>query len=983
MKTGLKTRICSQLLVAATIALVGAAVMNHQQRRSFALPDDGIRWGGAPGGPRVIEVSPGGPGARAGIEPGDELRSIGGVAAREVRDVARALDRVGVWGRASYELARAGSPFRAELVIEPLGLDQPLVYYFQALLGAAYLMIGAFVFARRAARPMVRHFYLFCLSSFVLYAFSYTGELTGFDRFIYWGDVWATVLTPAIFLHFCLVFPGARLFPVRFRAAKWAYAPVGALLTLHHLIAAGAVDIGWPLLETRGLLDRVEYALLGVYFLAGAVALRLGGGRDEGMVLRQQRKWLAHGTLAGVVPFLALYVAPFAAGWEMGPNQSLVVFSLALIPLAFAYAIARFRLMDVDLIWRRGAAYSLAAAVLIASFYGMAVLLGGWAWAQSLRELSPAVWVLSVMTAALLFQPLRNRMQAMLEKRFYRERYDYRRTLVDFASELSTETDLDRAMITWSERLVKTLGISRLAIFDAPESAVNDGGWRLLFGAGLTDSHGGAIEAGTALDLGFLSRDPERAKAGRPYYFVEDPRSAEGLDEPARQTVLDLDLNYYVPCRVKGRPIAYLGLGRTTAGDYLSSEDMSLVLTVSGYFAVAFENARLVGSLEKQLAENERLKDYNQNIVESLHVGVLSLDLDERVESWNTQLELTFGISREQALGRPLSELLPADLTRELDRLRGGSGIQNIYKFPLRAEAFPEPFRPAAPARGADPDEPEQRIVNVAAAPLVTKNFDPIGRLIIFDDVTERTELEEQLVQADKLSSIGLLAAGVAHEVNTPLAVISSYAQMLAQRVADDPSQKKILDKITSQTFRASEIVNSLLNVSRTSPREFTEIDLNRTVRETLALIEPQLRKARVQVESRLEPEAAAVVGHAGRLQQVLLNLFLNARDAMPHGGRLVVANQVREDAGEAFSSITVRDNGGGIDPAHLKRVFDPFFSTKNKRRVAGRRGAGLGLAVSYGIVREHSGRMGVESELGQGTSFSIELPLARKPLHA
>ena len=981
MKSGLTTRILTQLLVVATIALVGAAVVNYHQRHSFALPDDGVRWIDAEGGPRALEVAPGGPGARAGIEPGDELRSISGLATGDRVDVARAIDRVGIWGRASYELVRGGTAFRAELIVEPLGIEQPLVYYFQWLLAMAYLAIGAFVFARRTARPMVRHFYVFCLSSFVLYAFSYTGELKGLDRFVYWGDVWATLLAPAIFLHFCLVFPRARLVSAaRLWAAKWAYAPVAGLLALHHLIAAGAIDTGWPLVDMREILDRVEYALLGTYFLAGAAVLRFGPAPEaarENVVVRQQRKWLAQGTLAAVVPFVVFYVAPFAAGRPIGPNQSLVVFSLALIPLTFAYAIVRYRLMDVDVILRRGAAYTLASATLLTAFYGMVMLLGGFVQGQALRELSPAVWVVSVIAAALLFQPLRNRIQAKLEQRFYQERYDYRRTLVDFASELSTETDLDRTMAALSERLVKTLGVNRLAIFGASDAGEN-GRLRLLRGLGLTDAHGAAIEAGAPIDLRFLALDPERTDARQPYYFFEDPRDAEELDDLSRQAVLDLDLNYYVPCRVKGRPIAYLGLGRTTAGDYLSSEDLSLVLTVSGYFAVALENARLVTSLEEQLAENERLKDYNQNIVESLSVGVLALDLHERVESWNTQLELSFGISREQAVGRPLSELLPADLVAELDRIQGESGIQNIYKFPLRADAFPEPFRPAASSNRAEPREPEQRTLNVAAAPLVAKNFEPIGRLIIFDDVTERVELEERLVQADKLSSIGLLAAGVAHEVNTPLAVISSYAQMLAKRVADDPDQTKILDKITSQTFRASEIVNSLLNVSRTSPREFAEIDLNRTVQETLALIEPQLRKAQIEVETNLASEAAAVIGNSGRLQQVLLNLFLNARDAMPQGGRLMISNEVREVAGEAVAAITVQDNGIGIDPAHLKHVFDPFFTTKGNHR-----GTGLGLAVSYGIVREHSGTMGVESEPGQGTSFSIQLPLARKPIHA
>ena len=992
MKPGLTTRILTQLLVVASIALVGAAVVNYHQRRTFVLPDDGVRWTDAAGGPRALEVAPGGPGERAGIEPGDELRRIGGLAIGDRVDVARALDRVGVWGRASYELVRAGTAFQAELIVEPRGLEQPLVYYFQWLLAITYLTIGAFVFARRSARPMVRHFYVFCLASFVLYAFSYSGELTGLDRFIYWGDVWATLLAPAIFLHFCLVFPRARLVSAsRLRAVKWAYAPAAGLLALHHLIAAGTVDTGWPLVDMREVLDRVEYALLGIYFLSGAAVLRFGLGSQaarENAILRQQRKWLAQGTLASVAPFVAFYVVPFAAGWTIGPNQSLVVFTLALIPLTFAYAIVRFRLMDVDVILRRGAAYTLATTTLLAAFYGLAMLLGGFVQGQPLRELSPAVWVVSVIAAALLFQPLRNRIQAKLEQRFYQERYDYRRTLVDFASELSTETDLDHTMAALSDRLVKTLGVNRLAIFGASE-ANHDGQVQLLRGVGLTDAHGAAIKTGAGLDLLFLGDDPRQVNGRRPYYFFEDPRSAEELPEAARQTVLDLDLNYYVPCRVKGRAIAYLGLGRTTAGDYLSSEDLSLVLTVSGYFAIALENARLITSLEEQLAENERLKDYNQNIVESLNVGVLALDLEGRVESWNTQLELTFGIARDQAVGRPLGELFPADLVAELNRIQGESGIQNIYKFPLRADAFPEPFRPAPSAKevngangtngeGSDARESEQRTLNVAAAPLVTKNFEPIGRLIIFDDVTERVELEEQLVQADKLSSIGLLAAGVAHEVNTPLAVISSYAQMLAKRVADDPSQAKILDKITSQTFRASEIVNSLLNVSRTSPREFAEIDLNRTVQETLALIEPQLRKAQIEVETHLEPQAAAVIGNSGRLQQVLLNLFLNARDAMPQGGRLVITNELREDADDPVAAITVRDTGAGIDPAHLKHVFDPFFTTKGNHR-----GTGLGLAVSYGIVREHSGTMGVESEPGQGTSFVIELPLARKPIHA
>jgi signal transduction histidine kinase len=243
-----------------------------------------------------------------------------------------------------------------------------------------------------------------------------------------------------------------------------------------------------------------------------------------------------------------------------------------------------------------------------------------------------------------------------------------------------------------------------------------------------------------------------------------------------------------------------------------------------------------------------------------------------------------------------------------------------------------------------------------------------IGRLIIFDDVTDRDELERRLVQADKLSSIGLLAAGVAHEVNTPLAVISTYAQMLAKQVSGDEQKTKLLEKIAKQTFRASEIVNSLLNFSRTSTTDFVDVDLNRAVKETATLIEHQLQKTGVQVRLNLGASSPTIRGNFGKLQQVFLNLFINARDAMPEGGKLTV--RTWSEAG--FVHIEVADTGHGIPPDHLARIYDPFFTTK-----AARKGTGLGLSVSYGIVQEHNGIIEVDSRVGSGTRFRLEFPAA------
>jgi two-component system, NtrC family, sensor kinase len=259
-------------------------------------------------------------------------------------------------------------------------------------------------------------------------------------------------------------------------------------------------------------------------------------------------------------------------------------------------------------------------------------------------------------------------------------------------------------------------------------------------------------------------------------------------------------------------------------------------------------------------------------------------------------------------------------------------------------------------------------VLNLAIAPLVAKDYRQIGRLIIFDDITDRSELESRLVQADKLSSIGLLAAGVAHEVNTPLAVISTYAQMLAKQVSGDDQKSKLLEKIAKQTFRASEIVNSLLNFSRTSSTDFGDVEVNRVIRETLSLIEHQLQKAGVRTELSLDDTIPQVKGNPGKLQQVFLNLFLNARDAMPGGGILAV----RTAAGDKSVHVEIADTGIGIATENLARIYDPFFTTK-----APKKGTGLGLSVTYGIVREHGGSIEVESQAGQGTKFIIDLPPA------
>ena len=200
--------------------------------------------------------------------------------------------------------------------------------------------------------------------------------------------------------------------------------------------------------------------------------------------------------------------------------------------------------------------------------------------------------------------------------------------------------------------------------------------------------------------------------------------------------------------------------------------------------------------------------------------------------------------------------------------------------------------------------------------------------------------------------------------------MISTYAQMLAKQISGDTEKAPLLEKIAKQTFRASEIVNSLLNFSRTSTTEFATVDLNKVINETVSLLEHQLGKAHIEVKLALDEKLPRIKGNPGKLQQVFLNLFLNARDAMENGGTLAVKTARSEDR---QVRVTVADSGAGIAAENLTRIFDPFFTTK-----AAKKGTGLGLSVSYGIVKEHGGEIEVASELGRRNALRTVLPRAR-----
>jgi len=962
MNNASQTRILAVALALATLAACVLAAINFNREQGYQVPTDGIWWVEATGGLAAQRVPVDSPGHRAGIRTGDILVSIDDHATMRLAPLVQEMFRSGVWGHATYSILRpvpgsdnlkGAAPLTIQVILEPKdrSINQGLRF-----IALVYLCIGIYVLFRRWTAPKSTHFYVFCLVSFVLYAFKYTGELDTFDWVIYWANMAAEALQPALFLHFAFSFRGNYSQVERSRLrhrlfCSMLYLPGIFLIWLQYQ----AIHF-WSATELlHHRLDQIAVGYLALYYVIAAFVFRFRYRRADTALERQQLKWLTRGTLLAVTPFTLLYAIPYMADWTVPSLQTKVAgLCLVFLPLTFSWAIVRYRLMDVDLIFKRGVTYTLATGALVAVYFGIVALVGDVVHA---RLSGLGIWGLlaAIIIAGIAFEPLKRAIQAWVDRVFEQKRLDYRETLVEFGRGLNSQTDLRTLLDEIVERLPQTLLVTRVAVFLASEPDAEKRGFHLAASHGLTNLQAADLRA---LDVRFLDFDRPGANN---HIFLENPQQVLRLPEAQQASAGRLDLNYYLPCRVANREgggtrtVAVIGLGRTDDGDFLSSEDMELLESLAGYMGIAIQNAQLYQRLEQKITEFESLKEFHENIVESINVGVFAVDLEGRIESWNTEMETMYSRSRAEVLHQPVSAVFPAEFVTHFNSVSEEQGTHTLYKFRL-----------AVPNGSV-------RVANIAIAPLVTRNFVAVGRIVLVDDITDRIQLETQLTQAEKLSSIGLLAAGVAHEVNTPLAVISSYTQMLTKHMRDDERLAPVLEKITQQTFRASEIVNGLLNFSRTSGSEFASVDLNELLRDTVTLLEHQFKTAQVRVETNFDPQLARIHGNRGKLQQVILNLMLNAKDAMFGMGNATLRIATFNGPGRVF--VRIQDSGAGIERDHLHRIYDPFFTTKTKPQEGEHKGTGLGLAVSYGIMQEHAGKIHVESEVGVGTAFQLEFP--------
>ena len=946
--TSARRRVWLRLMAqaAVVVALLCLAVANIAVRSTWSEMEDGVLWAAEADQIVARAVAEGSPAERAGVREGDVLLAVGSRPVESLGDVVDTLHESRRGDALTYTMLRLRSQEMVTVAVAPIPSGSLPLYYSLAAVGIFTLLVGAAVRLRRPENQATLHFFWLSIAFFGVLAFSYSGRLDTLDKVFYWGDVAAMLLLPPLFFHFALVFPD--------RPDAWARSDTGrALLPLFYLPAVllgaarvatvvGAGQHGEILSSVITLVEQGELVYLAASLVGGLFVMTRALRRVRSVTARRQLRWIVWGTALGAVPFVFGYALPFALGFSSLRGAEFSAVLLGFVPLAFASAIVRYRLMDVEVIIKRALVYAAALAAIVA-IYAVLQQLASEVFFGGEDPRNPIIALLATMVVVLLSRPLKNAIQAGLDRVYYRDRYDYRRALVGFARDLNSDLDLLRLSERLVHRVVETLVVDRMALMLAPLAPGRDGDF-------VTIAHAGFAGDPPILRIG---SDVATRLISAHALTLDDPIAQRRVDASEVEFWRAAGIHYFIPCVSKEGTIAVMALGGKASSEPLSSEDMALLAAVAAQAATALENGRLYRQLRMKADELERLREFSENILESLNDGLAVVNRDERIVRWNRRLEELYGIRHEDAVGRPVTELFQPGFFEVLRSARRESPEgAAFYRVPL--ETRHDPAR--------------RLLVNVATTPLRDSDGAIAGTILIIEDISSRVQLEEQLQISEKMASIGLLAAGVAHEVNTPLTGISSFTQMLLQGAEPDDPKTKVLEKIERQTFRAAKIVNGLLNLARPAQVDSGPVDVNAVINDVLSLLEHQLRTSRIQVRKELAAAPPIVQGIEYKLQQVFLNLFLNARDAMPRGGWLTIAT--RMEAGTAV--VEVGDTGSGIPAEQLSRIYDPFFTTKEFGK-----GTGLGLSITYGIVQEHGGSITCDSALGQGTRFMLTLPVA------
>jgi hypothetical protein len=898
------------LILGLTMALVVGAFASFQRKRSSFERID-FTFTRRNGVIVVKSVDAESGAQQAGLRPGDEIWLIGDTPSNEVEGLQKTLRRIGQ--PIPIVVARGNQTLKLTYRAPELKIDY--AYLILSFIGFLYLAIGLFTLFRGERRESTL-FYFVTLLSFIVYVYTPAGDIDFTYKLLQVAEEFATILLPPLTLNFFLMFPRPIVRHRGLLAALYLPPALLAAWDVDLLLFNNRLAIASPY-RAFELIRRWEYAHLAIYFTLAVVALAYTY-RTAAAVGKKQIKWIYLGMALGFVPFLLVYIIPYLLVGSVKPIYSTIsMLPLALIPLAFAVSILKYKLWDVEVVIKEILAYSVTFIFGMIAFSTINLVLSHVIEERSALERNFLAFTSGLLIAGVLI-PVKGRIESVIEMFVYRESYKHRRAMSDFAQELARFHDAQELISMMRERLRAALDIQKMNLY------MRDGPTLVIY-----EMEEGLPHRTTAAQFGPIPAEGP--------LVLNEPRLPDSTDLPWR--LLKAGYRYVLPLPNRGALQGLLLLGTKRGEESLSRDDLHLLESLTAPVALAIENSRLYGRLRRQLEEIRSLKEYNENIIESSSSAIAVVARDGTVLTANRAFwDLVGG----EGLDEPIDALFPAFG----EQLRSG------------ARSLETQF---VNRRGAE------REVTVTSSPLHAADVADGARVLVIGDITERVRLERELQEKERLASLGLLAAGVAHEVNTPLTGISSYAQLLLEDVAPDDPKYRLLKKMEQQSFRASNLVNNLLDLIANRPRSRETVNVSALIASTLALHEDLLKPKQISNHVSDIPQAE-VRGNFHDLQQVLTNVLLNARDAVGERGNIWI---VVEESGERIN-IRVRDDGKGIPPDLIGRIFEPLVTTKR-----GQGGTGLGLAITRRILHASDGEITVQSAPGEGAEFTISLPRA------
>ena len=690
-----------------------------------------------------------------------------------------------------------------------------------------------------------------------------------------------------------------------------------------------------------------------VYFAAAALALVLSSLRDLRNTSGRQHAEIAFvliGTIfTAIFPLITIALRSFV-------EESILLwfapFRVVLFSIFVAYGITTRKLMDVGVLLRRLISYALLAAYLLA-LYAMVWWLVATALRPSLENAHTIAHVTAAIVVAFAMAPARGISQRLAERLFIgSHRLDFRATVSKAAKILASVTTLRDLLDRFANTVAEAVGTDRVFIL-------------------LPDKQGFSqrypiVEPGARFCLE-LTRDQATITE------LESNREPIVLDElrrvrptPQLQRVMrqldSLQIALAMGIFARDHLAGVLLLGARKSGRIYGATEQGALQVLCGQLAVAIENAEL-------FTEVQNAKIYNETLLENLTSGVVAAGTDDRVTVFNNEAGQITGLNSQEMLDCSLSAL-PLELAEPLSTtLRTGESQEN-REIALRVGAG-------------------DVIIRASTSIFHGQDRQVLGALMVLTDITAIKRLELQIRRSDRLASLGTLSAGMAHEIKNPLVSLKTFAQLLPERYQDSDFRDTFSNLIGHEIDRIDSLVNQLLRFARPAKPILKPLHAHEILEKALTLVGHRLYQKDIKLNRLWRADTDTIHGDADQLEQVFLNFFLNAMDAMKTHGELSVKTEIRSDEqwvsaltytngegngngqGREALRITIRDSGEGIRAEDIPHVFDPFFTTKDY-------GTGLGLSVVHGIIQEHGGQIEVESELEKGTAFHILLPLVR-----